>query len=268
MIPASLARILALPLLGALLAGCPAVYPEIGTRTRAIPAGVALDPPPPQELRWLRVVSARIPEKTRDGRAWGAGGKPTAYAKIFVNGKELFSTGTQGGTFEPTWPEAPRGNFKLGPGDKISVELWDTGALSDKPIGVRAVGAPSEQHFMDKEIRVEMDSGAILVLAFEPAHAVSGLGLWFELRTDSCFLTRLLEGSPAERAGLLAGDEILKIGGRETKGMQPGEVQSAFNAPPLDGLALTVKHAAGSVTEVRLKEGPIYPSFAQFGRVD
>jgi hypothetical protein len=268
MIPASLVRLLALPLLGAWLAGCPAVYPEIGTRTRAIPVGVALDPPPPAELKWLRVVSAHIPEKTRDGRAWGAGGKPAAYAKVFVNGKELFATGTQSGTFEPTWPEAPRGNFKLAPSDKLSVELWDTGALSDKPIGVQSIGAPTEQHLMDRSIRVEMESGAVLVLAFEPAHAVSGLGLWFELRTESCFVTRLLEGSPSERAGLVAGDEVLKIGAREAKTMSPGELQSAFNAPPLDGLSLTVRHAAGSVTDVKLKEGPIYPSFSQFGRVD
>lgn len=265
---ASLARLLALPLLGAFLVGCPAVYPELGTRTRAIPVGVELDPPPPAELRWLRVVSARIPEKTRDGRAWGAGGKPSAYAKILVNGKELFATGTQSGTFEPTWPGAPRGNFKLAPTDKLSVELWDTGALSDQPIGVRSIGAPTEQHYMDRSIRVEMDSGAVLVLAFEPAHAVAGLGLWFELRTESCFLTRLLAGSPAERVGLVAGDEVLKIGGRDVKGMSPGEVQSAFNAPPLGGLALTVKRAGGSVTEVKLQEGPIYPSFAQFGPVD
>jgi len=52
------------------LAGCPAVYPELGTRMRPMPAGIALDPPPPGDLRWVRIVSASVPARTRDGRSW------------------------------------------------------------------------------------------------------------------------------------------------------------------------------------------------------
>jgi hypothetical protein len=261
-------RLVGLLLAASCLAGCPAVYPELGTRTRPIPAGQPLDPAPPAELTWMRFVSARVPERTRDGRSWGPSGKPSAYAKLIVNGAELFRTTPQSNTFEPTWPDGPRGNFKLSPADKLRIELWDSAAINDKPIGVQDVGVPTEQHRLDKQIRVLFDDGGEVVLAYEPAHAVSGLGLWFELRTESCFITRLLEGSPAERVGLLAGDEVLKIGPREVKTMTPDEVKSAFNAVPFDGLAITVKHQAGAVTDVTIKEGPIYPTFAQFGRVD
>lgn len=250
------------------LAGCPAVYPEIGTRTRAIPAGQPLDPPPPSDLRWMRFVSARIPERTRDGRPWGSGGKPSAYAKLIVNGKELIRTSAQSGTFEPTWPDAPHGNFKVGPSDKLRLELWDSAAINDKPIGVRDIGTVTEQHELDKRVRVDFDDGAELILAYEPAHAVSGLGLWFELRTDSCFITRRLDGSPADRAGILPNDEVLKIGAREVKSMTADEIRSAFNAPPFDGLKVTIKHAGAAVTELTLTEGPIYPTFDQFGVVD
>jgi len=264
----SLVTVVPLVLVSLALAGCPAVYPELGTRTRPIPAGQHLDPAPPSDMRWLRFVSARVPERTRDGRSWGPGGKPSAYAKLLVNGTELLKTPSEGGTFEPSWPNGPRGNFKIGPSDKLRIELWDSAALNDKPIGVGDVGTPTEQHDLDKQIRVLFDGGGEVVLAFEPAHAVSGLGVWFELRTESCFITRLLQGSPSERAGLLSGDEVLKIGPREVKSMTPGEVQSAFNAVPVDGINLTVKHAAGAVTEMNIKEGPIYPTFSQFGRVD
>lgn len=261
-------RLAAFLLVACALAGCPAVYPELGTRTRPIPAGQPLDPAPPAGLRWLRFVSARVPERTRDGRAWGASGKPSAYAKLLVNGKELFRTGPQGNTFEPTWPDGPRGNFKIAPGDKLRVELWDSAAINDRPIGVRDIGVPTEQHELDKMIRVLFDDGGELVLAYEPAHAVSGLGLWFELRTESCFITRRLDGSPAERVGIQAGDEVLKIGTREVRTMTPDEIKSAFNAVPLDGLTVTVKHPGSSVTEVLLKEGPIYPTFDEYGRLD
>jgi len=261
-------RLAAIALVASFLAGCPAVYPELGTRTRPIPAGVPLDPAPPAELRWMRFVSGRVPERTRDGRAWGPSGKPSAYAKLLINGKEVFKTNPQANTFEPTWPDGPRGNFTLGPGDRLRVELWDSAAVNDKPIGVQDIGVPTEQHQMDKQIRALFDDGGELVLAFEAAHAVSGIGLWFELRTEGCGITRLLEGSPAARAGLLAGDDVLKIGARDVKTMSPDEVKSAFNAVPFDGLRLTVHHAAGAVTEVTIKEGPIYPTFAQFGPVD
>lgn len=248
--------------------GCAAVYPEMGTRTRPIPAGQPLDPAPPAGLRWLRFVSGRVPERTRDGRAWGASGKPSAYAKLLVNGKELFRTPPQAGTFEPTWPDGPRGNFKIGPSDKLRLEIWDSAAINDKPINVRDVGSPSEQHELEKQIRVTFDDGSEIVLAYEPAHAVSGLGLWFELRTESCFITRRLDGSPAERAGIQPNDEVLKIGGRDVSKMSPDEIKSAFNAVPLEGLTLTVKHAGSSVTELTVKEGPIYPTFDEFGRLD
>src|SRR4051812_45930067 len=97
------------------LAGCPAVFPELGTRTRSIPPGQPLDPPPPAELRWLRVLSARVPDKTRGGRPWQTNGKAAdPYAKVFVNDKEVFRTPVQSNTLEPTWPNGPKGNFKIG----------------------------------------------------------------------------------------------------------------------------------------------------------
>ena len=255
------------------LAGCPAVYPELGTRTRTIPAGQPLDPPPPAELYWLKFVSARVPDRTRDGRTWQGNGKASPYARLLVNGAELFRTSPQSDTLAPTWPDSPRGNFKIQPGDKIRVELWDQNPIDDKPIGVRELGAASDLPAADGRIHVELQEGTAssgeVVLAFEPAHAVSGLGLWYELRTVGCAVTRLLEGSPAERAGILPGDEVLRIGGREVRTMSLGELKSAFNAVPMDGLKVLVKHAQGGATaELLLQEGPIYPTFAQYGPID
>jgi membrane-associated protease RseP (regulator of RpoE activity) len=251
------------------LVGCPAVYPELGTRTRSIPAGQPLDPAPPDELHWLKFVSGRVPERTRDGRAWQANGKASPYAKLLVNGVELFRTLPESDTLAPTWPNSPRGNFRIAPTDRLRVELWDSNPINDKPIGLRELGRAGELQTFEGEIRVELEEGSSEVrLAFGPAHAVSGLGLWYELRTVGCAITRLLEGSPAERAGLFPGDEVIRIGAREVNGMSPDELRSAFNAVPFDGLKIVVKHAAGAVTEILLKEGPIYPTFAQFGPVD
>ncbi len=259
-------------LLAVALAGCPAVYPELGTRTHTIPAGQPLDPPPPQEMHWIKFLSARVPAQTRDGRKWQSNGKASPYAKLLVNGVELLHTSAESDTLAPTWPGAPHGNFKILPGDRLRVELWDTNPIDDKPIGARELGTAGDLQALDGRVHVDFEegtaSGGDVVFAFEPAHAVSGLGLWYELRTTGCTVTRLLEGSPSERAGILPGDEVVRIGDREAKTMSPEELRSAFNAVPMDGLKVQVKHAGGAVTEVTLVEGPIYATFAQFGVID
>jgi hypothetical protein len=250
--------------------GCPAVYPELGTRMSSVAPGRVLEPAPPPDVRWIKFVSANVPERTRDGRPWGqAFGKlPDPYAKLYVNGKELVRTPVHGDTLSPTWPNGPKGNFKLGLDDKLRVELWDANPINDKPIGIREVGRLTQEQLSDKQIRIELEGGASITLAIEPAHAMAGLGLWYELRTDSCFVTRMLEGSPAKRAGVEPGDEVVKIAGRDVKSMTADEVRSAFNAVPMNGLAMTMRHKSGTLLEVNLKEGPIYPLYEQFGSVE
>jgi hypothetical protein len=254
----------------ALLGGCPAVYPEVGTQLRGVRPGQPLEPGPPENLRWIRFESAHVPERTRDGRSWGQvfGKLPDPYAKLFINGKELIRTPVQSDTLEPTWPNGPKGNFKIDPEDKLRVELWDANTLNDRPIGVREVGRLTREQLEDRRVPVELEGGARLVLRVEPAHAMSGLGLWYELRTDSCFVTRMLEGSPARRAGIEPGDEVMRIAKRDVKQMTPDEIRSAFNAVPMAGLVLTLRHKSGTMLDVTLKEGAVYPLYEQFGPVE
>jgi hypothetical protein len=253
-----------------LVMGCAAVYPEIGTRLSAVHEGQVLDPPPPKELRWVRFVSAKVPPKTRDGRDWhSAFGKlPDPYAKLFVNNVEIIRTPVQAETLEPTWPNGPHGNFKLGLNDKVRIELWDANPINDQPIGISEMGRITEEQLSDKRIASTLDGNAEVEIAIQPAHAMSGLGLWYELRTTSVYVTRLLDGSPAKRAGIDPGDEVETVAGRAVKQLNPDEVRSLFNAVPIDGLALGLRKPSGTHLDAKIKEGPIYPPFDQFGSVD
>lgn len=246
------------------LAGCPAVYPELATSMKPALAGVTLKPAPPAELYWIRFTSARIPPMTRDGRPWrrSAGSRPDPYAKLLVNGKEVLRTSVESDTLEPTWKDGPRGNFRVERDDRLRVELWDDNTLSDGPIGVRDVGRVSEEVRTAHKLRVSLEGGAEIELAFEPAHAMLGIGLWYELRSESVFITRLLSESPASREGVERGDEVMRLGGREVRSLGPDEVRSLFNAVPMDGLSLLLRTPGGATKTVTLKEGPIYPLFA------
>jgi hypothetical protein len=252
------------------LSGCPAVFPELGTQMRKFPPGRQLDPPPPDDLYWIRFSSGRVPERTRDGRTWGQafGTLPDPYAKLLLNGNEILRTSSQSDTMTPTWPDSPSGNFRVTATDKLRVEMWDNNPLNDKPIGVRDIGTLSDDMRVSKQLRAELDGGAEVIIALEPAHAQFGLGLWYELRTSSCFITRMLGGSPAERSGLKKGDEVTRIGGRDVSTLSADEIRSAFNAVPMAGLKLGIRHEDGTTLELTLTEGPIYPSFDEFGPTD
>lgn len=253
----------------ALLAACPAVYPEVKTAMHKAPPGQPLEPPPPPELRWLAFKEATIPALTRDGRRWGSdlgGGLPDPYANLILNGAELFRTSVEKATLHPTWRGSTRGNFRLSGDDRLRVEIWDSRVMNDHLIGLKETGpiAAYDQRFLE-EIQEECASGVTFKLANEPAHGTIGYGLDYELRTYDVFITRVFEESPAARIGMRAGDQLIAINGKMLTQMREGEMQSLFNAPVSHGIDVTLRHQDGSQISAKLKEGAIYPLFAEIG---
>jgi hypothetical protein len=249
-----------------ILWSCAAVYPEAQTQLRAPNPNSELLPPPPKGVYWIAFKEAEVPEKTRDGRTWHELGNklPDPQVTLFVNGKELIKTAGQNSTLHPTWPGSPRGNFRLNPGDRLRVELWEE-SLVKKPICVKEIGNSAEDWAAAKEIRLECDGGARITVSFEPAHGRVGYGFYYELRTQSVFLTRVFEESAAARAGLKTGDEVVRFGDKRARDMKPVEVQSYVNAPKMEGIVLSVKHPDGNTVDVTLKEEAVYPLYSEIG---
>src|SRR5690606_12047613 len=70
-------------------------------------------------------------------------------------------------------------------------------------------------------------------------------------------VTRVVRHSPASRAGLRGGEQILAINGRKVGGMGEREVRSAINANIRTGLDLHVR-SSGELKRIKVEEGPIY----------
>jgi len=244
------------------LSACSAVYPEYAVPLRAPPAGFELAPPPPPDLFYFRFDGADIPTLTRDGRPWGSSGgsAPDPFAKLILNGKDLIVTSVQSDTLRPTWPDQERANYRFRPSDTLTVELWDSNPLNNHPICREKV-----QRFADfvqgdgPIMEIECDNGGRVRLLVEPAHGKLGLGLYYELRTRQAFVTRVLVESPAARAGLHAGDEIVAAQGQPVAAMEEGKLQSVINANSSVGVKLSVKSDAGAPREVTLRDGAVYP---------
>ncbi|MBK8998357.1 MAG: PDZ domain-containing protein [Myxococcales bacterium] len=256
----SFASRLLLASVGATALACTAVYPEVATPARAVPAGQTLTPPPPDDLFFIRIQGATIPETTRDGRKWDAvgGSAPDPFVKVLAGDKELFRTPTQPNTLTPTWPDGPRANYRIPKGTSVRLELWDSNPINNHPICVKLIRAFAEEARRGV-IDLECDSGAKLSMIAEPAHARIGLGMRYEFRSQSIFVTRVALESPAARMGLRGGDQVIRIQGKEVKTLDEAEARSLVNANSPAGVTLTVKKPDGSTLDLTLKDGPIYP---------
>lgn len=244
------------------LSGCGAVYPEIASPVRAPPAGRTLDPAPPKDLVYIVFVGAKIPSTTRDGRKWDSmgGEAPDPFAKLFLNDRELVRTPVQSNTLDPTWPDQKKANYRLPENGNYRLEVWDSNALNNRPICMKTL-----HDILDDvgpaPVEIECDSGARVLLKVEPAHARWGLGFSYELRTQgSVGISRVAAESPAARAGLRAGDNVVEIQGKQVAKMDQGEPQSLINANADVGVELVVKGTDGKERKATVKEGVIYPA--------
>lgn len=243
------------------LLGCGAVYPQLGTPVRTPPANITLAPPPPEDLLFLRFAGAVIPNKTRDGRSWDSvgGAKPDAFAKLFIDGQVILETPVQSNTLTPTWPDQRKANYHVRSGAAVKVELWDSNAINNHPICVVDVRDLHSEVSSEIPLSIKCNSGAELKLLVQPAHGKLGLGLFYELRREEVVVTRVLKESPSARAGLVVGDQLLKIQNKDVKSMAEGEAQSLINANAATGITLKVRKLDKSESEITLKEGAIYP---------
>ncbi len=212
---------------------------------------------------YIRFESAVIPAKTRDGRHWDSvgGEAPDPYGKILVNGKELILTPVQSDTTRPTWPDQEPANYVIRPSDSIRVELWDSNPLTNHPIcaeSVRELAQAAQSG--EPSLEVRCDNGGWITLTVEPAHGKLGLGFSYGLGTDQASLTKVIRESPAGRAGLRAGDQILSVQGKQVSKLEEGALQSLINANAAIGLTLEVKGQEGRNKTVTVKDGSVYPA--------
>src|SRR6187431_2518486 len=204
---------LALGLLGSFalgLSGCGAVFPEISTPVRA--AGTrTLDPPPPEDLVYLKFAKAHIPTHTRDGRQWDSvgGAAPDPFAKLMIEEREILITPVEANTLSPTWPDQKVGNYRIPHGVPVRVELWDSNALNNHPICVESISNLLAETSDEQNLDLRCDSGATIEIVVQPAHAKFGLGLYYELGNEEIHVTRVIAESPAGRAKLTRDDQLL-----------------------------------------------------------
>ncbi len=129
---------------------------------------------------------------------------------------------------------------------KLNAEDMVYGAIDGM---VRAVGDPYTVFFKPKESKEfsEQISGSF-----------SGIGIEIALRDNVLTVIAPIKNTPAARAGLLAGDKILKINDKSTEGMKIDEAVSLIRGPKGTTVRLTyTREKMPSPTEITIKRDVI-----------
>jgi carboxyl-terminal processing protease len=79
-----------------------------------------------------------------------------------------------------------------------------------------------------------------------------GVGIEVSLRDDLLTVIAPIEGAPAERAGIKAGDKILRINGKSTKGMSLGEAVKLMRGKPGEKIELTLGRKGQKLFDVTI----------------
>ena len=131
------------------------------------------------------------------------------------------------------------------------VDGTDEGKLLDGAISgmVQSLGDP-HSIYMDKDLYTK--------LMEHTEGAFGGIGVTMGFKDDKVTIISVLEGTPGEKAGLLAGDEIMAVDGTSVAEMQPEEVVLGIRGEVGTQVALTIHREGQEDTDYQLTRDPIH----------
>ncbi len=244
---------------------------DFATRTRPAPAGVRLEPAPPGGVYWMRVLSAKVPARTANGRLWDeVGGWPDPKVLIEADGIKLLETSGVPNTMKPKFEDGPSGNFEIAQEAKMTITLFDADTLNDRPIGRKQFRAPTEVEAATGTMTIDVGkvgNPGTVTIAVEPAHPLIGLGFDYELFETKPVVSKVLKHGPAARVGVQVGDVL--VGARDVlfRDLDAKAIKSAINSITTEEVQLIVQHEGGTTENFSIAEGPIYALYEEWGDV-
>lgn len=131
--------------------------------------------------------------------------------------------------------------------DKIDVKAMTYGAIQGM---LNTLGDQNHTVFFPPDVARQQESS--LDGSFE------GIGAYVDASADEFKIVTPIQGSPAEAAGLLAGDVVLAVNDQEITGMAEWEVISLIRGPAGTTVTLTVLHPeATDPVDIEIERGRI-----------
>ena len=98
--------------------------------------------------------------------------------------------------------------------------------------------------------------------------SVAGIGVYLTTDNGAFVIDRVISGSPAEQAGILAGDEITAVNGKSVAGQTFAELAAQVRGTPGTQVTLTILHAGATVpVDITVTRATIKAPLVDWGMV-
>jgi carboxyl-terminal processing protease len=104
------------------------------------------------------------------------------------------------------------------------------------------------------------DPGQYQKLQDSYAGRYSGIGIYLSFGSGYPTITGTVPGSPAASAGLLAGDQIIAVGGKDVKGVTADQATTLIQGPNGTKVTLTISRAGGTMDVTLTRAEIVVPS--------
>ena len=214
----------------------------------------------PANLWRLRFTRAVVPPRQRGDSPWDEDGTPPdPFVRIYRGDEQIYESPVAEDTLQPAW-DAVTENLMLPATEDLRIELWDSEAMRlPEPIGVwRGQGLPATA-LPGADARVMLEGTAEIGFVVMPPEAHRGTGITeYEVRSDALYVVDVIPLSPAGRAGIEAGAQIIGIDGESVADLGEDNAAGKLSMSSSRQSRLTVVHADGRREDVRLDAGYVW----------
>ncbi len=234
--------------------GC--AYPRRTTSLSPV-RGASESTSTPSDVWSLTISGGSIPPESRGAIGWdGDGGLPDPYVRVYRGETLIWESPTLDDTLSPEWNATLPRNLYAPRDQTLRFEMWDRDTVGADPIGIyRNRGLPGNV-ISGADARVMLEGGAQLSLRLAPPTAHRGVGIvLYEVHGDELTVLELETHSPAGRAGILAGEQIIAIGGQSISALGEQRAPGALSMAGERHETLRVRNARGETREVELDRG-------------
>ena len=250
-------RPLALTLL-AVVCGC--AYARKETHTVPMAQSAVKLESRPRDMWTLKVLSAELPQAKPSGLPWDDDGTgPDPFVRVFVNGREIWTSPVIENSTHPTWNATLPANVVVSHNTPLRIEVWDHDSqIKADPMGsISTEGLPGNA-LPDAEARVTLDNLATLTIMAADPRPVRGVGLTVELHSDALRVIAVHPYSPASRANIRVGEDIVAINEVAVASLDSNEAFTRLSMVIDSGAPLTVADSAGAQRTVQLDKDPLW----------
>jgi len=247
----------------AMVLGLGCVYPRRGTslspvHTDRTSTGMIHAPP---HIYRLTVVEAHVQPRMRGDLDWDDdGGLPDVQVRIYRNEELVWESETIDDSLNPQWNATLPRNIEVPPHASMRFEVWDDDTVGGDPVGIHRDNGMPDTALPGADARILLEGGSYLTLRADNPTPHRGVGIdEYELRPDALLITRVLSHSPASRAGLEPGDQIVAVGDQRVSALSDARAASAVSMAATRHSTLTViKDGESTEQTVELDHGFVW----------